>query len=111
MRIKLSSSLWLLLAAVLVAGTLAEPEGPDSDYEDEDDSAPAQPVEVLTPPYFNIAENRKVTANATCGCADPNCAVVQKEVYCKLVGYDRLDYASTFDIRDGQVLLFKGTVF
>lgn len=38
----------------------------------------------LTPPYFNIAENRVVTVNATCGEGYPS-----KEVYCKLVGYDR----------------------
>lgn len=53
---------------------------------------------VLTPPYFNIAEKRKVTVNATCGEG-----VAQKEVYCKLVGYDRLDSGSTYDILDGQV--------
>jgi hypothetical protein len=55
---------------------------------------------VLTPPYFNIAEKRKVTVNATCGEG-----VAQKEVYCKLVGYDsRLDAGRiTYDILDGQV--------
>jgi hypothetical protein len=48
---------------------------------------------VLTPPYFNIAEKRKVTANATCGEG-----VAQKEVYCKLVGYDSRDrfYKTSF---------------
>lgn len=35
--------------------------------------------EVLTPPYFNIAENRRITATATCG--DEG-----QERYCKLVG-------------------------
>ncbi len=39
-----------------------------------------QETTVLTPPYFNIAEKRKVTVNATCGEG-----VAQKEVYCKLV--------------------------
>ena len=54
----------------------------------------------MTPPYFNIAEKRKVTVNATCGEG-----VAQKEVYCKLVGYDsRLDAGRiTYDILDGQV--------
>ena len=37
----------------------------------------------LTPPYFNIAENRVVTVNATCGEG-----VAGPETYCKLVGYD-----------------------
>ena len=57
---------------------------------------------VLTPPYFNIAEKRKVTVNATCGEG-----VAQKEVYCKLVGYDsRVDAGRiTYDILDGQVIL------
>jgi len=56
---------------------------------------------VLTPPYFNIAEKRKVTVNATCGEG-----VAQKEVYCKLVGYDSRHDAGriTYDILDGQVL-------
>ena len=37
--------------------------------------------EVLTPPYFNLAENRRITATATCGQDVP-----QAELYCKLVG-------------------------
>ncbi|KAA0185034.1 hypothetical protein HAZT_HAZT003707 [Hyalella azteca] len=37
--------------------------------------------EVLTPPYFNLAENRRITATATCGEAVP-----QEELYCKLIG-------------------------
>lgn len=53
----------------------------------------------LTPPYFNIAENRKVTVNATCGEGIP-----YKEIYCKLVGYDRIDVGlAKYDIVDGQV--------
>ena len=59
------------------------------------------PNTVLTPPYFNIAENRKVSANATCG-EGTN----QREMYCKLVGYDRIDAYGSIggtDIIDGQV--------
>lgn len=37
--------------------------------------------ENLTPPYFNLAEGRKITASATCG-VDTE----QPELYCKLVG-------------------------
>lgn len=63
-----------------------------------------QRVEVLgglTPPYFNIAENRKVTVNATCGEG-----IAVREVYCKLVGFDRFDVTiSKFDILDGQVMI------
>ncbi|GFT48977.1 laminin subunit alpha [Nephila pilipes] len=36
---------------------------------------------VLNPPYFNIAENRKITSTATCGEG-----VTEPELYCKLVG-------------------------
>ena len=35
----------------------------------------------LTPPYFNLAEGRRVTATATCGEG-----VDEPELYCKLVG-------------------------
>ena len=57
---------------------------------------------VLTPPYFNIAENRPITANATCGEGG-----VGKESYCKLVGgFDRIDetWGMSKDIIDGQVI-------
>jgi len=59
---------------------------------------------VLTPPYFNIAENRPITANATCGEGG-----VGKESYCKLVGgFDRIDetWGMSKDIIDGQVCDF-----
>ncbi len=53
----------------------------------------------LAPPYFNIAEKRRVTVNATCGEG-----VAREEVYCKLVGYDSYAIASTqHNILDGQV--------
>ena len=39
--------------------------------------------EVLTPPYFNLAEGRRITATATCG--DD---VSDRELYCKLTGAD-----------------------
>ena len=63
---------------------------------------------VLTPPYFNIAEKRKVTVNATCGEG-----VAQKEVYCKLVGYDsRMEATSiTYDILDGQVKQLRQIIY
>ena len=35
----------------------------------------------LTPPYFNLAEGRKITASATCGVDTEG-----PELYCKLVG-------------------------
>ena len=53
----------------------------------------------LTPPYFNIAENRNVSVNATCGEG-----IALKETFCKLVGYDRFDSrVANYDILDGQV--------
>lgn len=36
----------------------------------------------LTPPYFNLAEHRKIYASATCGVG----AADSEELYCKLVG-------------------------
>ena len=58
-------------------------------------------VEVLIPANFNIALGRKVTVNATCGeGGNP-----KGETYCKLVGYDRLDYYSSANtVIDGQVM-------
>ena len=58
-------------------------------------------VEVLNPPNFNIAQGRKVNVNATCGeGGNP-----KGETYCKLVGYDRLDYYSSANtVIDGQVM-------
>lgn len=52
----------------------------------------------LVPPYFNIAEKKKVTVNATCGEG-----ISKKEIYCKLVGYDSIISTSDSEIRDGQV--------
>ena len=60
---------------------------------------------VLTPPYFNIAENRPIQANATCGEG-----VLGKESYCKLVGgFDRIDetWGRSKDIIDGQVSVYS----
>ena len=58
----------------------------------------AQEQDLSTMPYFNIAEKKKVTVNATCG-EDPT----RKEVYCKLVGYDSIFSQSASNILDGQV--------
>jgi laminin alpha 3/5 len=38
-------------------------------------------AETLTPPYFNLAEGRKITASSTCGLD-----IDGPELYCKLVG-------------------------
>lgn len=54
---------WGLLAGVLLSMT-----------------ALSQAVE-LAPPYFNLADNRRIYASATCG---EN--VTEPELYCKLVG-------------------------
>ena len=58
----------------------------------------------ITPQYFNIAENRRVTVNATCGEG-----LAQREVYCKLVGNndDTVQMRGQFDILDGQVRNIK----
>lgn len=60
---------------------------------------PARP-EVLTPPYFNLAEGRRITATATCGVGTQG-----PELYCKLVGANserNVDYEGNLVIQ-GQV--------
>ena len=56
----------------------------------------------MSPQYFNIAEKKKVTVNATCGEGYTN----QKHYFCKLVGYDTYLHTgsqATSTIKDGQV--------
>ena len=53
------------------------------------------PVQNL--PTFNIARDKKVTVNATCG------QDTEGETYCKLVGYDSFFVKSTNRIITGQV--------
>ena len=57
-------------------------------------------AQVLTPPYFNLAENRRITATATCGEG-----VAESEEYCKLVGAnaDRGSSTTLFQLQGGQV--------
>jgi len=55
-------------------------------------------AELLTPPYFNLAEGRRISATATCGEGTPG-----PELYCKLVGATTED---TQNIIHGQVSQF-----
>lgn len=51
--------------------------------------------ETLTPPYFNLAEGRKISASSTCGID-----IDGPELYCKLVGShtdDQQNQTSSFD--------------
>ncbi|CAL4059747.1 unnamed protein product, partial [Meganyctiphanes norvegica] len=54
-------------------------------------------AEVLTPPYFNLAKDRRIIASATCGkdVADP-------ELYCKLVGAGTDHKEINFNLIQGQ---------
>jgi laminin alpha 3/5 len=57
-------------------------------------------AQVLTPPYFNLAQGRRIVATATCGEEVP-----EPELYCKLVGRD-LETVSKFEepnVIQGQV--------
>lgn len=54
-------------------------------------------AEILTPPYFNLAEGREITASATCGVDTPG-----KELYCKLVGANA-DQDEDINLIQGQV--------
>jgi Laminin N-terminal (Domain VI) len=51
----------------------------------------------LTPPYFNLAEGRKITASSTCGLD-----IDGPELYCKLVGShtDDQQNKTAFDVHD-----------
>ena len=55
--------------------------------------------QVLTPPYFNLAEGRRITASSTCGEG-----VDEPELYCKLVGANS-DKPIEFNVIKGQVCL------
>lgn len=52
----------------------------------------------LTPPYFNLAEGRKVYASATCGVGTDG-----PELYCKLVGANTENDNHQFSVIQGQV--------
>lgn len=51
----------------------------------------------LTPPYFNLAEGRKISASSTCGLD-----IDGPELYCKLVGShtDDQQNKTAFDVHD-----------
>lgn len=52
----------------------------------------------LTPPYFNLAEGRKIAASATCGVETE-----EPELYCKLVGANTENYNHSRKLIQGQV--------
>jgi hypothetical protein len=49
----------------------------------------------LTPPYFNLAEGRKITASSTCGVD-----IDGPELYCKLVGTHTDDQKNNTNVED-----------
>lgn len=52
----------------------------------------------LTPPYFNLAEGRKISASATCG-VDTD----EPELYCKLVAANTEVDKQLYSLIQGQV--------
>ncbi|XP_034947491.1 laminin subunit alpha [Chelonus insularis] len=54
-------------------------------------------AEILTPPYFNLAEGKEIIASATCGVDTPG-----PELYCKLVGASS-DQDEDINLIQGQV--------
>lgn len=56
--------------------------------------------ESLTPPYFNLAEGKNVSATATCGVDTEG-----PELYCKLIGSNS-DNEPNVNVIQGQVSLF-----
>lgn len=56
-------------------------------------------AQVLTPPYFNLAEGRRIVASDTCGEGVP-----EPELFCKLVGADtEKELANDVNLFQGQV--------
>lgn len=53
--------------------------------------------EILTPPYFNLAEGKEIVASATCGVETTG-----PELYCKLVGANA-DQDEDINLIQGQV--------
>lgn len=53
--------------------------------------------EILTPPYFNLAEGKEIVASATCGVDTTG-----PELYCKLVGANA-DQDEDINLIQGQV--------
>lgn len=58
-------------------------------------------AEILTPPYFNLATGRKITATATCGQDTEG-----PELYCKLVGANADSDVNNVNLIQGQVRIF-----
>lgn len=57
----------------------------------------------LTPPYFNLAEGRKIYASATCGVGTDG-----PELYCKLVGANtEHEVNHLYELIQGQVSRIK----
>lgn len=56
-------------------------------------------AEILTPPYFNLAEGRKIYASATCGEDSEG-----SELYCKLVGANAENDLNVDNVIQGQVI-------
>lgn len=55
-------------------------------------------AEILTPPYFNLAEGKEIIASATCGVD-----TTEAELYCKLVGANS-DQHEDINLIQGQVI-------
>lgn len=69
-------------------------------------------AEVLTPPYFNLAQGRRIYASATCG-ESPD-GLPQHEMYCNLVGATT-DADDAHNVIGGQVcrcnLIHTGIIY
>lgn len=63
-----------------------------------------QAASELTPPYFNLAEGRKIHATATCGVDTDG-----PELYCKLVGAntENEQFNTNYEVIQGQVGFFS----
>jgi Laminin N-terminal (Domain VI) len=58
----------------------------------------------LTPPYFNLAEGRKIVASSTCGVG-----IEGRELYCKLVGSHTDDQQNNTLLEFGEIMHSSST--
>ena len=59
-------------------------------------------AQVLSPPYFNLAVGRLITASSTCGIREDS-GVPERELFCKLTGANRYTDASSYSLIQGQL--------
>lgn len=81
-RATLKSTAQLLLPCLICAIVAVRARASDNNSNSHSNSVPGGFS--LTPPYFNLAEDSRITATATCG--EEETGNSRTDLYCKLVG-------------------------